>query len=196
MRDASYKARSSGASRYEAQDVSEHGEDEWASLCNVGDLDHCISEDEFAIRTRRIHSNECLNGIIRGDQENMDDDMEIDIDALLSESIPDQDPAYNLDIASILDRQIAREVAMTTRVTTLIIMGNLQEPRCLPAHCQGMGASFKLISMRKIGRSQIAMFSVPVEGEMAELFEEIDGLQGLHAVAFDSQGRTKEAYVL
>jgi hypothetical protein len=124
----------------------------------------------------------------------MGDGLEIDIDALLSESVPASYPP--MDTASLLDRQIAREVAQSTRTTTLLIMGRLSGPRCMPARCERMGASFKLISMRNVGGSQIAMFSVPVESEMAELFEEIDGRRGLHAVAYDSRGRTKEAYVL
>ncbi len=126
----------------------------------------------------------------------MNKKVDLDIDALLCASSPAPDAAFGTDLAGLLDRQIAKEIAQHTKRTTLLIMGSLHGSRCLPARCENMCPSFKLISMRKVGSSQIAMFSVPVESEMAELFEEIDGRRGIHAVAYDAQGRTKEAYVL
>jgi len=122
-------------------------------------------------------------------------DIGLDIDALLG-SAPIADVGFDDGLLGLLDRRIARSVAEETRTTTLLIMGNLQGPRCLPVSCEDMCPSFKLISMRRIGASQIAMFSVPVEREMAELFEEIDGRRGIRAIAYDGHGRTKESYIL
>lgn len=122
--------------------------------------------------------------------------IELDIDALLGADGLVPESESRLDISGLLDRQIAREIAQQTRITTLLIMGSLSGPRCMPTRCENMCPSFKLISMRKIGGSQIAMFSVPVESEMAELFEEIDGRRGIHAIAYDAQGRPKESYIL
>jgi hypothetical protein len=124
----------------------------------------------------------------------MKEEVDIDIDALLSMTAPA--PQRDLDVAGAIDRQIAREIAKQTHSTTLLLMGRLTGPRCLPERCTSKCSSFKLISMRIVGKGQIAMFSVPQESEMAELFEEIDGRHGLHAIAFDPNGRTKEAYVL
>lgn len=124
--------------------------------------------------------------------QDMNEKLDLDIDGLLSGSAP----VPQEDLAGMLDRQIARAVAQETRITTLLLVGNLSGPRCLPTKCESMCPSFKLISMRKIGGSQIAMFSVPIESEMAELFEEIDGRRGLQAIAYDAQGRPKEAYIL
>ncbi len=124
------------------------------------------------------------------------DDPGIDIESLLSGSSGSDEGANSLEVLGLLDRQMAIEVARNTRVTTLVLIGNLVGPRCLPSRCEGMGGNFKLLSIRPAGRSSIAMFSVPVESEMAELFEEIDGRSGLHAIAYDAQGRPKEAYVL
>jgi hypothetical protein len=122
-------------------------------------------------------------------------DIGLDIDALLG-SVPIPEVGLDDGILGLLDRKIARNVAQETRTTTLLIMGNLSGPRCLPVRCEEMCPSFKLISMRRIGFSQIAMFSVPVEREMAELFEEIDGRRGIRAIAYDGNGRTKESYIL
>jgi len=122
-------------------------------------------------------------------------DIGIDIDALLG-GAPIAEVGPDDGLLGMLDRKIARSVAEETKTTTLLIMGNLQGPRCLPVSCEEMCPSFKLISMRRIGESQIAMFSVPVEREMAELFEEIDGRRGIRAIAYDGHGRTKESYIL
>ncbi|MFZ3481683.1 hypothetical protein [Sphingomonas sp. 3-13AW] len=128
--------------------------------------------------------------------ESMDKMLDLDIDALLFGSGPIPEAGINDDLPGLLDRQIAREVAQSTRVTTLLIMGKLAGPKCLPSHCDDLCPSFKLISMRKVGAVQIAMFSVPVESEMAVLFEKIDNRRDIQAIAYDAQGRAKEAYVL
>lgn len=125
----------------------------------------------------------------------MKETIDLDIDALLG-CVPIPDTGMETGLAGLLDRQIAREIAQQTRITTLLLIGHLSGPRCLPTRCEEMCPNFKLISMRKIGGSQIAMFSVPVEREMAELFEEIDGRRGIHAIAYDSNGRPKESYIL
>lgn len=122
-------------------------------------------------------------------------DIGLDIDALLGgASVPEM--GLDADFVDMLDRKIARSVAEETRTTTLLIMGKLSGPRCMPVSCEDMCPSFKLISMRRTGSSQIAMFSVPVEREMAELFEEIDGRRGIRAIAYDANGRPKESYIL
>ncbi len=128
--------------------------------------------------------------------KDMNNNLGIDIDALLYGSGPVPTPGIENDLAAMLDRQIARAIAQDKGITTLLLVGNLSGPKCLPTRCESMCPSFQLISMRTVGATQIAMFFVPVEGEMAELFEEIDGRRGLQAVAYDPQGRTKEAYIL
>lgn len=134
--------------------------------------------------------------IVKSGGKDMDENLGIDIDALLYGSGPVPTPGIENDLAAMLDRQIARAIAQDKKMTTLLLVGDLSGPKCLPTHCEDMCPSFTLISMRMVGATKIAMFFVPVEGEMAELFEEIDGRRGLQAVAYDPQGRTKEAYLL
>ena len=129
-------------------------------------------------------------------QNDATNDTGIDIEALLGAGVAGPGIEYKKTFSNEVDRQLAREMAQLTGHTTLILIGRLEEPSCLPADCEGLCPSFRLISMRKTDGNHIAMFSVLVEREMAELFEEIDGRHGLKATAYDSHGRTKEAYVL
>lgn len=99
-------------------------------------------------------------------------------------------------VAEEQDRQLARELARFTQQTILMISGKLEGEKCLPVNCEGLCPSFKLLSMRQISDRTYAMFSVPAEAEMADLFDRIDGRTGIRAMAFDRSGQTKDAYVI